>query len=229
MISWLSPIVSVFNTLLTELFQLTHDWGLAIIVLTLIVRFLLTGLNLMNYRQMVRQKAVQPILQQVREKYKDKQERMIEETLRINKEHGIKPFNMLLISFAQIPIFMSLFGLFRTHGGEMSSTIVSWVDTLSQADPLHVLPILSTLLTLVAALIPITMELTILQAAKKQAGLSIVMNLFYLFVLWRSPIAIGLYYTSSAVFALMEKLVYRTRWGQKLLYRGMQIPVETAA
>ncbi|WP_314589595.1 YidC/Oxa1 family membrane protein insertase [Paenibacillus terrigena] len=225
MLSWFSPIISVFNTLLTELFQLTHDWGLAIIALTFIVRLLLTGLNLMNYRQMVRQKTAQPILQQAREKYKDQQEKLLEETLRINKENGIKPFNMMLVSLIQLPIFMSLFGVFTTHGGQMTSTLVSWVQTLSQADPLHILPVLSALLTLVAALIPITLELTILQAAKKQAGISLVMNLIYLFVLWRSPIAVGLYYVTSAVFAVMEKLLYRTKWGQKLLYRGIRVPV----
>jgi len=182
----------------------------------------------MNYRQMVRQKTAQPRLQQVREKYKDRADQLLEESLKINKEYGIKPFNMIFISLAQLPIFMSLFGLFTQHGGQMSSTVISWVETLSQADPLHVLPITSALLTLVAALIPITMELTILQAAKKQAGISIIMNLIYLFVLWRSPIAVGLYYASSAVFAVMEKLIYRTSWGQKLLYRGIRVPVETA-
>jgi YidC/Oxa1 family membrane protein insertase len=74
----------------------------------------------------------------------------------------------------------------------------------------------------VGSLIPLTTELTLLQAMRKTAGISLIMNVVYLFVLWSSPIALGLYYTASGIFALAEKLFYRTKWGQQLLHRGIE-------
>lgn len=212
----------MLDQLLTELFRITHDWGLAIVALTFIVRMLLFGLNLKNYRQQVRQKAVQPLMQKLKEKHRDNQEVLLKETLKLNQSYSIKPLSMFVTALVQMPIFMSLFRLFTMHGDKMTSSLISWTTSLAVSDPWHLIPILSAAFTFVGSLIPLTTELTLFQAMRKQAGISLVMNVVYLVVLWSSPIALGLYYTASGIFALAKKLFYRTKWGQQLLYRGLQ-------
>lgn len=222
MLSWFQPIVSVLDLLLTSLYRFTHDWGLAIIALTFIVRLILFGMNLQTYRGQVRQRAVQPLLLQLREKYRDQQERLLQETMKLNRDYGIKPFSILITALVQMPIFMSLFRLFTMHGDKMTSWLVSWTDTLAASDSWHIVPIVSACLTFAGSMIPLTTELSLAQAMRKQVGFSLVINIIYLIVLWGSPIALGLYYAANALFALAEKFFYRTAWGQALLHKGIR-------
>jgi YidC/Oxa1 family membrane protein insertase len=218
MYSWLYPIVSILQPLLAFFFELTHDWGFAIIAFTLFIKSALFFLNLRVARQQIKQAKLQPKLKELKESGLVPI-KLTEATLQLYKEHGIKPFSTLLVTLLQMPIFMGMYGLFMLHGGSMTSILVPWVATLAQSDSLHIMPWLAAGLTFVSSMIPLTSELSIQTSSRQKLGLSLFMSVVFIFMMWRSPIALGLYWTTNSIFGLLERWIYRTWVGKRLLLR----------
>jgi YidC/Oxa1 family membrane protein insertase len=150
MYTWFYPIAAILQPLLTFFFELTHDWGLAIIVFTLFIKSALFLLNLRVARQQVKQAKLQPHLQELRKQTNQNPEMVTAETFRLYKKHGIKPISTLLVTLLQMPVFMGMYGHFKLHGGSMSSVLVPWVTTLAQSDSLHIMPWLAVGLTFIS-------------------------------------------------------------------------------
>jgi YidC/Oxa1 family membrane protein insertase len=217
MYTWFYPIAAFLQPLLTFFFELTHDWGLAIIVFTLFIKFALFFLNLRVARQQVKQVKLQPQLQELRKQSSLDPKKLAEANMQLYKEHGIKPFSTILVTLVQMPIFMGMYGLFILHGGSMTSMLVPWVSTLAHADSLHIMPFLAAGLTFVSSIIPLTSEISIQASTRQRLGLSLIVSTIFIFMMWRSPIALGLYWATSSLYALLERWFYRTRVGKNLL------------
>ena len=97
MYSWFYPIAAILQPVLTFFFNLTQDWGLAIIVFTLFIKSALFFLNLRVARQQVKQAKLQPQLQELRKQSKDNPKQLAEANMQLYKEHGIKPFSTLAV------------------------------------------------------------------------------------------------------------------------------------
>lgn len=220
MYAWLQPVTSVLASILTLLFQAVQDWGLAVLLLTLLVRMLLFPLNLRTARQQVLQMKIQPELKSIREQFAEDRDRLLQETVKLYQKYNVKPMSMFTTALLQMPIFMAMYGLFRSHGAAMYSLFIPWVVTFAQADPWHILPIFSTMLTLINALIPLTGDLVSSVPLGQRLTSILLVVPFSLFFLWKAPIALGLYWTAGSIFALMERGFYRTRFGRTLLLQG---------
>jgi len=166
MYSWFGPIAEVLDPVLTFLYSLTHDWGIAVICLTLLVRSILMLFNVKTARQQVRQARIRPQLAELRDRYKDDPNRYLQETMKLNKEHGIKLFSlgMLAAPIVQMPILAGMISLFSSHGAAMTSVLVPWVATLAHSDPWHIVPLVYAILSFVGFLIPLTNELAAAQS-----------------------------------------------------------------
>jgi YidC/Oxa1 family membrane protein insertase len=219
MYSWFYPIASLLQPLLTFFFELTHDWGLAIIIFTLFIKSALFYFNLRMARQQVKQASLQPQIKELKEQNALDPKKLAAATMRLYKEQGINPFSSLFVVLLQIPIFMGMYGLFMLHGGSMTSLLVPWVATLAQSDSLHIIPWLTAGITFLASMIPLTSQLSLHVSARQKLGLSLFTSAIFFFMMWRSPIALGLYWTTSSLYTLLERGFYRTRMGKKLLLR----------
>jgi YidC/Oxa1 family membrane protein insertase len=89
------------------------SWGLAIVMLTLVVRLLTLPLSLTGIRSMRRMQLVAPELKQVQEKYKDDRERQQREMLALYKKHGVNPLASCFPFLLQIPFFIAVYELLR--------------------------------------------------------------------------------------------------------------------
>lgn len=87
----------------------THDLGLAIILLTLLIKTVLLGPTLKSMKAGAKMQEIQPKLKEIQEKYKGNQTKISEETMKLWKEHKVNPFGSCLPILIQMPI---LFGLF---------------------------------------------------------------------------------------------------------------------
>ncbi|MDB5052200.1 MAG: hypothetical protein JWM44_250 [Bacilli bacterium] len=217
MYTWLHPIISLLQHLLIFLFGITKDWGLAVIVLTLLVRSSFFFLNLRVARQQVLQKKLQPQLKELREQNGSDALKISSATSKLYRENGVRPFVTILISLLQMPIFMAMYGLFTLHGEMMTSVLVPWVTSLAQSDFLHWIPLIAGVLTFLSSMIPLTSELTASVSVRQRIGISLLTTMIFSLVIWRSPIAVGLYWITSSLYALMERGFYRTRIGKRLL------------
>jgi YidC/Oxa1 family membrane protein insertase len=110
-----SPLISLFEAILVFI----HDhgiasWGLAIVLLTVLVRAVMVPLTFSQFRSMRKMQLVAPELKALKEKYKDDKQRQNEEMMKLYREKGINPFASCLPLVLQLPVFISLFYMLRT-------------------------------------------------------------------------------------------------------------------
>ncbi|WP_103105351.1 YidC/Oxa1 family membrane protein insertase [Brevibacillus reuszeri] len=223
MYSFVQPVIDIMATLLQVFFQFAQDWGIAIVLFTLFVRGLLFPLSLRTARQTVLQGVIRPELKLLQEQYKSDQTKLMEETMSLYKKAGVKPFSMFSTAILQMPIFMAMYGLFLTHGAQMSSSFIPWVASFAQFDPWHLLPALAAGLTFVTSMIPLTAEMATDSSIFTRMLNSLVMVVVFLMILWKAPVALGLYWTSGSLFGLLERGFYRSRLGKSVLMRGSSV------
>ncbi|KKX54283.1 MULTISPECIES: YidC/Oxa1 family membrane protein insertase [Brevibacillus] len=226
MYTFVQPVIDLLASLLNVIFQFAQDWGIAIVLLTLFVRGLLFPLNLRTARQTMLQVLIRPELKLLQERYKDDQPKLMQETMNLYQKAGVKPLSMFTTAIMQMPIFMAMYGLFLTHGAAMSSSFIPWVVSFAQHDAWHILPALAAGLTFLTGMIPLTGEMLTDTPLIQRALTSLIMVAFFLMILWKAPVALGLYWTTGSLFGLLERGFYRTRLGRKVLMRGRaELPI----
>ncbi len=104
-----NPIFEAMGTLLSWLYAIVPNYGIAIIMLTILVRLVLYPLTAKQARSMIAMQRVQPEIKKLQAKYKDDKQKLNEEMMKFYKENKINPFGGCLPLLAQMPIFISLF------------------------------------------------------------------------------------------------------------------------
>lgn len=89
------------------------DVGIAVIIVTVIVKLVISPFSIAAMKTQRRMKLVEPQLKEIREKYKDNKEKQALETLALYKNNGIKPFSSILVTFLQLPVIIALYLVFR--------------------------------------------------------------------------------------------------------------------
>jgi YidC/Oxa1 family membrane protein insertase len=119
-----------------------HNYGIAIILLTLIIKIIFWPLGNKSYRSMKEMQKLQPKIAEMREKYKDDKTRISQEMMALYKSHKVNPMGGCLPMVIQIPVF---FGLYKTllFAIELRhSPLIWWVQDLSAKDPYYITPII---------------------------------------------------------------------------------------
>jgi YidC/Oxa1 family membrane protein insertase len=138
--SWLEPLTRFFEIALEQLYRLIPNYGIAIIVLTIIVRLLTAPLMARQMRSAERMRTVQPKMKALQERHKDDRQRQSEELMKLYREEGINPLGGCLPLMLQFPVLVGLFYALRSSIGLRHAHFVSWIDDLSQPDLLFTLP-----------------------------------------------------------------------------------------
>ncbi len=147
--SWISiPLLLALNGLQWGV----GNWGVAIILLTVIVKAILWPLTAVQTKSAKRMQKISGPMRELREKYKDNPQKMQKETMRLFKEHKVNPAAGCLPLLVQMPIFLGLFFMLRT-ASELRYAGFLWIDDLSAQDqlfviggfPVNLLPILMAL------------------------------------------------------------------------------------
>ena len=139
----------VFHVISAPLFWLLdriHDWvgnwGVSIILITLLIKLAFYKLSEKSYRSMARMKKLTPRIQQLRERYADDKVAMNQKMMQIYKEEKVNPLGGCLPIILQIPVFISLYWVLVESVEIRQAPFVLWIQDLSIADPYFVLPIL---------------------------------------------------------------------------------------
>ena len=109
------PLIDVFESVLKFFHShLGLTWGLAIVVLTVLIRTILIPLTVKQYHSMQRMQRLQPQLKEIQNKYKDDKQRQQQEIMKFYKENQVNPFGSCLPLVAQLPVFIALYYMLRT-------------------------------------------------------------------------------------------------------------------
>ncbi len=127
-------LISVFEAVK----NVVGNWGIAIIILTIIIRMLITPLLMQQYRSSAEMQALQPFLVEIKEKYKEDPQKLQEETMKIYQQNGINPVAGCLPAFAQMPVFLVLWKIFSNYEFDQGFL---WLPDLALPDPFYILPV----------------------------------------------------------------------------------------
>ncbi len=207
-------IVSFLTTVLATLQGYVGDWGLAIIVLTFIIRLLLTPLMVRSSASMARSQLMQPKIAELQEKYADDPERLAMETRKIYSEIGFNPLSGCLPLLLQMPIFFALFTVARQVPADasflnilpsLSSSGASMVASagLAGAVPYILFDVLFGVLTLV----PIVFNNQAQAGGSRNQSLimGVVMAFMMMWFGWSVPAAVLLYYNTSSLWQVIQQ------------------------
>ena len=184
-----------------------HDYGLAILALTTIIKLTLWPIQNKANRSMRQMAALSPKMQELREKYKDDPTRMNQEVMKLYKQYGINPVGGCLPMMIQIPIF---FGLFKMLGQavELRNAKFLWVKDLSQPDTVAHLPMLGWPVNIIPLCMAATqiwlMAMTPKTGDPTQRRIAMFMPLIFLFICYNFAAALALYYTAQNLFSILQ-------------------------
>ena len=107
-------LFELFSVVLTGLYALVHSYGLAIILLTVVIRIVLLPLSIKQTRSMREMQRIQPEIKKIQAKHKGNRQKMNEEMMALYKEHGVNPFGGCLPLAMQMPVLIGLFYVVRS-------------------------------------------------------------------------------------------------------------------
>ena len=149
----LSPIENLLQFVLGGLYNINSMFGLvsygyAIILLTIIVKFLLYPLTVKQVKSMKAMQEIAPKMKKIQEKYKDNPQVMQQKVAALYKDAGVNPLAGCLPLLVQMPILMGMYySLYNLEYPSADAAQFLWLPSLSQADPYYILPILNVLTT----------------------------------------------------------------------------------
>ncbi len=139
---FLTIIAKPIFWLLNYIHDWVQNWGLAIIILTILIKLAFFPLSAASYRSMAKMKLVAPKLAKIKEQYGDDRERLNRAMMDLYKTEKINPLGGCLPILIQIPVFISLYWAILASVEMRYAPFYGWITDLSIADPYYILPII---------------------------------------------------------------------------------------
>ncbi len=138
---WLTIVATPLFWLMTLFNDWTHNWGVAIILLTFIIKLLFFPLSAASYRSMAKMRLVAPKLEKIKQQYGDDREQLNRAMMDLYKTEKINPLGGCLPVLIQIPVFIALYWSILASVEMRYAPFFGWITDLSAADPYYILPV----------------------------------------------------------------------------------------
>ena len=139
---WLTVVASPLFWLLSKIHGVVGNWGVAIILLTVLIKAAFFKLSATSYRSMAKMRELAPRLQAMKEKFGDDKQKMQQAMMELYKKEKINPMGGCLPIVVQIPVFISLYWMLLGTIELRHAPFFGWIKDLSAIDPYYILPIL---------------------------------------------------------------------------------------
>ncbi|MGB9006673.1 MAG: membrane protein insertase YidC [Candidatus Aminicenantales bacterium] len=198
-------IVEVLLIVIRAIYKVIPNWGLAIIILTILIKILFFPLTYSSTKSMARMQELQPKIKALRAKYKKsktdiaQRRQMNEEMMKLYKEHGVNPAGGCLPMLIQLPVFWAIWRLLSVSIELRQSPFVFWIKDLSVKDPYLVTPILMGITQY------ISQKMTPTGADPSQARMMLIMPVIMTFFFLGFPSGLVLYWLSSNVLQIVQQ------------------------
>ncbi|MEC7134593.1 MAG: membrane protein insertase YidC [Pseudomonadota bacterium] len=190
--------------LLTFLHSLVNNWGVAIILITIVVKGAMYWLTKKQYESMARMRNLAPKMQQLKDRFGDDRPKMSQAMMELYRKEKVNPMGGCLPLLLQMPIFLALYWVLMESVELRHADFVLWITDLSTKDPYFVLPILTgASMYLLQKLQPTTITDPMQQ--KIMQWMPVAMSVFFLWF----PAGLVLYWLVSNVITLVQaKMIY---------------------
>ena len=198
--------------LLSVLANLVGDWGLAIIIVTLVIRLILFPVQRKQVKSTMGMQDMQPKIKRIQELYEGDQQKIQEETMKIYQETGFNPAAGCLPLLIQMPIFIILFQTLRyklPEGCSFYNILPDLSITIQQSD-FNIVYVIFGLCFIGFSVVPMVQQY--FQANDPQTKstnlmMSVVMGIMFVWMAWISPAGVILYWSLSSAFGLVQNIL----------------------
>ncbi len=202
-------VLNLFNSMIP-------NYGVAIILLTILVRLIFWPLTHKSTIGMRKMQEIQPKVKAIQKQFKDNPQRLQQEMMRVYKDNHVNPLSSCLPMLVQIPVFIALFTVLRS-AVELRYAPFLWISDLSEPEALFA----SWFPFGGLNILPLAMAgLTMLQSAftpsgdnKQQQMMMVMMPLMMLFMFYNFPSALSLYWALSTAFGVAQAWWIKKRYG----------------
>jgi YidC/Oxa1 family membrane protein insertase len=139
---WLTIIATPMFWVLTFIHGMVQNWGVAIIVLTVLIKILFFPLSAASYRSMGKMRLVAPKLEKIKQQHANDREQLNRAMMDLYKTEKINPLGGCLPVLIQIPVFIALYWSILASVEMRYAPFFGWITDLSTADPYYILPVI---------------------------------------------------------------------------------------
>ena len=209
--SWVEPLTRFFSLLLKMLYSVVANYGVAIIILTILVRVVTAPLTIKQMRSMERMRALSPKLKEIQAEFADDRQKQSEKTMALYKSEGVNPLGGCLPMLLQFPVFIGLFYALRSTIQLRQAPFFGWIDDLSVPESLFEIPGLGlpfrVLPLVMGATMVLQQRITPMQADPAQAKMMMtVMPVMMTMIFYQFPSGLVLYWMVSNLLAISHQL-----------------------
>lgn len=204
---WLWYISEPLFSFLNFVHGYVGNWGLAIMIMTLIIKLVFFPLTNASYKSMARMRKLQPQMQQIRAKFGDNRQQMQKEVMELYKREKVNPLGGCLPIVIQMPIFISFYWALIESVELRHAPLALWIHDLSAQDPYYVLPLL------MGASMFVQQLFSPAPADPTQARIMKLLPVFFtIFFLW-FPAGLVLYWLVNNILSIAQQYIINRRLG----------------
>ncbi|MBN1770238.1 MAG: YidC/Oxa1 family insertase periplasmic-domain containing protein [Deltaproteobacteria bacterium] len=199
---WFGPLCIVMLRIMEFFYSLVSIWGVAIILLTVLVKLVLLPLTHWSTMSMRRMSALKPLLDEINEKYKDDKARKNQAVMDLYRTHKVNPLGGCFPLLLQMPIWIALYRMLGAST-ELYHVSFLYLPDLTRADPYYVLPVVLGISMFVQQkMTPTTVDSA--QAKVMLYGMPIMFTVFMLFL----PSGLNLYIFTNTLLSIAQQQIY---------------------
>lgn len=199
----MSFLYDIFEKVLMAIYGMTGNFGLSIIILTILIKIVLLPLTLKQDKSMKEMKTLQPKIDALREKYGNDKQLLNQKTMELYKEHNVNPAGGCLPLLVQLPILWALFGVLRKEGVVPDETFL-WLS-LGTPDPYFVFPVLN------GAVAFIQQKLMGTNNNPQMKNMMYMFPIMMIFISYKMPGGLQLYWLTSSLAGVIQQYFVMNR------------------
>ncbi len=220
---WLGWLENVLKWLLAFFYSIIPNYGVAIILLTILIKVVLFPITKKTYDSTAKMATLSPKIEEIKEKYKDNQNKMNAEMAELYKREKVNPVGGCLPMLLQFPIFIALYGLLNKHFELRGAVFIpGWIDDLSLPDSIFnfapvSIPFIGSDIRLLPILYVISMVFSMKQSQSTTAGTNqtqsmnkmmiYFMPIMFFFIMYNAPSGLILYWSVMNLFTIFQQKV----------------------
>ncbi len=214
-------LAEIMRVCLEFCYKMTEDlgfpsYGIAIIVLTIIIKTLLLPLALKQIRSMKAMQAIQPEMQKIQKKYKNDPQKLREEMGKLYKENGASPLSGCLPLLIQMPFLVSIYYALQGFAYDPAHESFLWLESLAVPDETYILPVLSAASTFI-----ISWQTTPKDAPSNQKTMLLMMPIMIGWMSLNFPSGLVIYWIVCNLYQLVQQtIMYRDEMVERLSGKG---------
>lgn len=181
-------------------YRVIPNYGVGIILLTLVMRLLTFPLQYKSFKSMKKMQKLQPDLKKIKEKYQDDPQRVQRETMELFKKNKANPISGCLPMLLQMPVFFAFYRVLYNSVELIGAPFTGWIYDLSLKDPYYVLPVLVAISFFVQQKLTPTTGVD-----SSQKKIMMLMPLMFCFFMKDMPAGLNLYILVSTIFGVAQQ------------------------